>query len=1598
MYENQLITPPYSWRASAVGRLLATGLTILAGALSIAAQTITGEQKIIYSVIDPEAKTVQVSIDNRSMHRDDNSAITIPETVTYKGISYTVVGIAQGAFADTKISGLDIQAPIAEIPADAFSGCVGLSSVTMPETLTSIGENAFKGCSNLTAPSFPEALTTVGASAFEGCSSLGKLTLPVAAALGERAFAGADISCVIFPATAVTMGAGLFEGVTSLTSVSMPSWTVTVPANMFNGCPDLTAVDFSGVTAQNMSVGEGAFRGCEKLASVTFPAKISSIGPNAFRECTSLTGVSLPQMSTLGTGAFRQSGIRKMDKTDWPETAIRDLDPWIFAETPIESMVIPEWMTRVPNALCHNCVSLASVTIPEGVTIIAQWAFGHHPIHEDDPTPINNVLTNLVLPKTLKRLYNYAFENNVGLTDVTFHEGIELFQEGCFIGCRLKNIVIPSTVKELGYASFCGNGAETITLPETLSDGRESIQFGRMVFAGNKIEEFTFPSWLTDIPAAIFQECQDLNTVRLAPGTTKIRELAFQNCIRLKLEDGALPETVTYIGEEAFTRCGMALPYNEYFINVVKVGPDCVINDNAFKAARIGAVEFESCDYNIGKNIFNGVTSVKSIVFPDCMTEIPAGICMNWINLVNVKWPANLQSIGARAFRNCIRLDLDNGTEEGNVLDMTKAPFDKVTEWGDLAFSGSFLADGLEKRPDGNTITKVIWPESGEGITIGKGLFSGNGLLESVAIPGWMDKLPARLFADCKKLATVDWEPSDRRTIELGDSVFMGTAVPQISWPDVPAKVGDYAFANCSAARSITWPASVCELGKAAFRNSAITGEVTTPDYITELPEQLFESCAHVTSFNLPKVTAISTRTFRNCYSAKSYKFAGLTEVPDSAFMGNIVMTSLQAPGVFTRIGVSGFESCQKMTQYSGKTDGKTVLDARAFYGNNSLTVAYGIPTDLSADAVFAGCSKLSHLIFSYNAGSQFAVSADCFDNVPLTAVSELYASLAAGDIVEYTGADRADARGWLNVPRDIKYRLAEKGYDRLFNLNERFDPAPGMALSGDIHSEFNVGDRCNHYKTALRWEIVQSDLNISGPTVYHLYRDGNEIAKIEIGQPTRVESIHDGNINIDEPAYACDVKVTKADGSVVDLSEMYGTIDYEVSENTYREVYANQHSRLYYDLRTSHRMDLNEVLGIRSWFVYVDEFDSPDLSVPGVPDRYVYTLRMDGGTYHNLAVSTSGLGSQVNIVEDTKGAESPEPVTVHATMVVPSIDFNGYYTLDEVQADTDHSLPVSTPFDANGTLNVHYALGNPEHVNHRIIKENGTTVPVVQSITSYEIPSRENPDARIPWKTISIMGDGSKAEGDMLVEQSSGAQEGASFQIVTKTEGRGTFGSRIVTVPGLAHLELESNETVKAVFHDSHYGTDLHVLTADITLHPCDLDRIFYTDGNMPTADQHRIGVWRRLDIVLPDTDSDRMKTAGADGMELVHHFGTNPIVDSWACQECRDEQHYDGNWLFNDHCDVPAEYDGQRVKFNADYLVRLYVQPADDDSKWMIAEARTTRTGEDDVPTGLEHVGAGDAEDALFFNLQGLQVVNPAHGQVLIMVDRNGSRKVRF
>ena len=142
--------------------------------------------------------------------------IVIPETVRYSGKTYSITHIGY----------------------DAFFGCSGLTSVTIPNSVTSIGYSAFDGCSGLTSVTIPNSVTSIGSSAFSGCSGLTSVTIPN---------------------SVKSIGDWAFYDCSGLTSVTIPN----------------------SVT----SIGSGAFAYCRGLTSVTIPNSVTSIGKSAFYNC-----------------------------------------------------------------------------------------------------------------------------------------------------------------------------------------------------------------------------------------------------------------------------------------------------------------------------------------------------------------------------------------------------------------------------------------------------------------------------------------------------------------------------------------------------------------------------------------------------------------------------------------------------------------------------------------------------------------------------------------------------------------------------------------------------------------------------------------------------------------------------------------------------------------------------------------------------------------------------------------------------------------------------------------------------------------------------------------------------------------------------------------------------------------------------------------------------------------------------------------------------------------------------------------------------------------------------------------------------------------
>ena len=96
--------------------------------------------------------------------------VSIPSTVNYGGMEYSVTGIDGGAFQDcTGLTSVTIPNSVTIIGYGAFEGCTGLTSVTIGNSVTSIGDYAFNNCSGLTSVTIPNSLTSIGNFAFTYC-------------------------------------------------------------------------------------------------------------------------------------------------------------------------------------------------------------------------------------------------------------------------------------------------------------------------------------------------------------------------------------------------------------------------------------------------------------------------------------------------------------------------------------------------------------------------------------------------------------------------------------------------------------------------------------------------------------------------------------------------------------------------------------------------------------------------------------------------------------------------------------------------------------------------------------------------------------------------------------------------------------------------------------------------------------------------------------------------------------------------------------------------------------------------------------------------------------------------------------------------------------------------------------------------------------------------------------------------------------------------------------------------------------------------------------------------------------------------------------
>ena len=316
--------------------------------------------------------------------------IVIPQVAVIEGKNYIVTAILEGAFqTKDKITSIDIPNSVtsigeyaflgctglttiklpdalAEISTGTFSLCTGLTSVALPSALSAIGSEAFYNCTGLISLHLPNLLTTIGDHAFFNCSNLAVIAIPnTLESIGNDAFLNCSkLTSIYLPGTITHIGTGAFSNCSGLTSVIIPNSITALGSSVFSGCSSLASVT---LPESLTSVGYHTFSNCSKLKSITLPASVTTIGESAFLNCTELKDINLDRVSQIKYGAFANcKGLLNVSIFN-----AKDVNSDAFINSSISSAVLPyEWtenfkldFSKTPN-LWKVYIGEATATIP----------------------------------------------------------------------------------------------------------------------------------------------------------------------------------------------------------------------------------------------------------------------------------------------------------------------------------------------------------------------------------------------------------------------------------------------------------------------------------------------------------------------------------------------------------------------------------------------------------------------------------------------------------------------------------------------------------------------------------------------------------------------------------------------------------------------------------------------------------------------------------------------------------------------------------------------------------------------------------------------------------------------------------------------------------------------------------------------------------------------------------------------------------------------------------------------------------------------------------------------------------------------------------
>lgn len=592
---------------------------------------------------------------------------------------YTVIGIAESAFANTSVKSITVSDGVTDIQTGAFYNCSTLESVTLSKGANP-SEDIFSNNPVLTKLTMPmnkpiafyfRYIMTVS-QGYKGLvqgngSVSGTYYGDVPLSLREvnilnSPCASALINCdmltkITIAPTATTIGAYAFKNCTGLTEFSIPASVRSIGAHAFASTSISSIVIPDNVT---LTINDqGIFENCKQLTQVKLPSKNTVLPSGTFLNCEKLLQLDIPDSVTiLGGSVVAGTNIETLKLPD----KMTCIEPHLFNGCEkLKEVILPQKLETIRYSAFENCIALKKIEFPQTLKGIEHDAFmGCSSLEE------------VVLPSGLQALDYAAFKNCTALKRVELPGTLEKISIECFMGCvSLSEIHIPSTVTYIQNSAFEKSGITSITIPESVTKvgsrlfanctflksvdfSGDSTPIGSEMFLGAiALEAIRIPKNVTEIPIRFCQGATSIKTIEFNEGLIVIKDEAFLGCT--SIEYITFPTTLKSLCAGSFKGCTslQGVDFSGAIMSEI--------------ASQTGVEWFADCTSLVEIHNYDGLKYITFSMFmntPLQITESGMTIALGWLLKVNpeelprvVVVPQGVTKIYDYVFGSCKNID-----------------------------------------------------------------------------------------------------------------------------------------------------------------------------------------------------------------------------------------------------------------------------------------------------------------------------------------------------------------------------------------------------------------------------------------------------------------------------------------------------------------------------------------------------------------------------------------------------------------------------------------------------------------------------------------------------------------------------------------------------------------------------------------------------------------------------------------------------------------------------------------------------------------------------------------------------------------------------